>query len=145
QLPLGHGHPLPAEVVDRQTLDDLILAILASTGKGVDQAFLDTVAAIGIYAHADPVALVRTQGPGTHVVDRCRCGRGGGRLAAGFDDGGTALLHRRDEILLQPSLVYQFRSRPTLDGSLEDIRILGCAMVAPDDHFLDVGRVAAGL
>src|SRR5581483_1173783 len=95
-------------------------------------------------AHADPLA-VGAQGPVAHVVDRGRRRRGRAGSAARLDDGGAALLHHRDEVLLDPGLVDQRPGGLALDRGVADVRVLGGAVVAPDDDLVDVGDGGAGL
>src|SRR5690554_2441818 len=144
QLVFGGLHLATAEVVDVQALDDLVLAAFAGDRVGVDDARLDAVAAVGGDRHADDLA-VGAQRPVAHVVNggRGRGGRGGG--AAGLDDGGTALLHVRNEGVLVPVTLDQLGGGLAGHLAVGDVGVLGGAVVAPDDHALDVGDVLAGL
>src|SRR3546814_8141130 len=61
------------------------------------------------------------------------------------DDGGAALLHDRNEVLLDPGLIDEVDRGLVADQRVRDVRVLGCRVVAPDDHLADVGGLAAGL
>ena len=107
QFLLSGFHFGAAEVVNVNALHNFPLAIFAAAGEGVDQAFLNAVAAIAVYAHRYPVVAVSAQRPAAYMVDRRVGCRGGRRRAAGFNDGGAALLHGRDKVIFQPVLVNQ--------------------------------------
>src|SRR3546814_9785859 len=62
-----------------------------------------------------------------------------------LDDGGAALLHDRNEVLLDPGLIVEVDRGLVADQRVRDVRVLGCRVVAPDDHLADVGGLAAGL
>src|ERR1035438_4207682 len=83
-----------AEGIDRKALHDLVVAACAGYGIGIDQPFLDAIAAVGSNAHAGPIALPGAEHPGAHMVDRRRGRRCGRRGAARLDDGRATLLHR---------------------------------------------------
>src|SRR6185312_7240318 len=104
QLGVSRIHALTAELVDGQALNDLIFTVLDRDRIGVNDSFLDSIAAVGRHRHADPVPAGRAMEPGMNVVD----GRGGGRSGRGsatrLDDGGAALLNHRDESLFNPLL-----------------------------------------
>src|SRR5690349_22481720 len=53
----------------------------------------------------------------------CRGRRGRRRQAARLDDGGAALLHGRDEVLLDPVLVDQRLGRLAADDRVRDVRV----------------------
>src|SRR5258708_19147005 len=138
---LGDGgvDPGTREVVDLQALDDLPLAVLDGDGEGGDQALGHAVRAVGDDTHRGPVAGGGAVPPGTHVVEgRARCA-GGRRGAAGLDDGRAALGHGRDEVRLQPLLVVDdLGGVLAVDLGVENVRVLGGGVVAPDGQPLDV-------
>src|SRR5689334_14565333 len=102
-------HALAAEFADLDAFDDLVAAAAAGHGIAVDHAFGDAVAAVGRYAHGEPVAVARAGNPVAHMVDRRVCSARGGRKATRVDDRGTALLHGRDKAVLEPGLVVDLR------------------------------------
>ena len=55
QFLLGSGHPGAAKFTDLNTLYDAPVTVAAMTRKGVDQAFLYSVRAVGTHAHGNPV------------------------------------------------------------------------------------------
>src|SRR5581483_3224469 len=55
QLLVRGIHPLPAELIDGQSLDDLIIAVLDRYRVGIDDALLDAVTPVRRYTHAEPV------------------------------------------------------------------------------------------
>ena len=63
-----------AEIVDREPLDDLVIAAHAPDRVRVDDAFLDAVAAVGRDSHADPIVAGSAERPIADVIDRGRCG-----------------------------------------------------------------------
>lgn len=69
QLLLSGFHFLAAELIDRQTLDDLVVTVLADARIRIDHTFADAIGAIGRYRHADPVTVRRAERPVAHVVD----------------------------------------------------------------------------
>src|SRR5690606_5807852 len=138
QLGLGGGHPRPGEVVDLEALDDLPVAALAHAGEGVDQALLDTVAAVGVDPHADPVTVGGTEGPGAHVADGGVGGGGGGGGTAGLDDGGAALLDIGDEGAFVPVLLHHADGGLDLLDVVVNVGVLGVGMVATDSHVENV-------
>src|SRR5207245_2333155 len=74
-----------------------------------------------------------------HVVNRGVGGRCRARGAAGFDDRRAALLHGRDEVVLEPLLVVDdLRGGAAVHLRVEDVGVLGRGMVAPDGHVGDV-------
>src|SRR5262245_57509874 len=75
ELLVSGVHALAAEVIDRETLHDLVVAIPARDRITVDHAGGNAIAAIGGHGHADPVALGGAFHPVTHVIDCCRCRR----------------------------------------------------------------------
>ena len=93
KLLIRNLHPFAAEIVDTDTLDDLILTILTNTGEGVDNTLTDTVAAVSGHRHAYPVVPRRTQCPRPHMVNGGGSGGSGGRRTPGLDDSGATLLH----------------------------------------------------
>jgi hypothetical protein len=62
-----------------------------------------------------------------------------------LDDGRAALLHHCHELAGQPLLVLREHLADGLaaDGAVADVGVLRAAVVAPDDHVLDVGVVHA--
>src|SRR5437764_4890944 len=98
-------HALAAELADLQALHQLVAAVAAGYRIAVDHAFGNAVAAVGWHAHGDPIAVTRAGNPVAHVVDRRVGGARRGRKAARVDDRGAALLHRRNEAVLEPRLV----------------------------------------
>src|SRR5581483_6378750 len=62
-------HALAREVAHLESLDDLVLAALASHRVAVEHAFGDAVAAVGRDAHRHPVAFRRAHDPVAHMVD----------------------------------------------------------------------------
>jgi len=147
QLLGGGVDPGPAEVVDVEALDDGPLATARGAREAGDDPLGHAVGAVGRHRHRHPVALGRAEHPVVHVVDG---GVGGGRRggrAAGVDDGGAALLHRGDEVGLEPGLVGAggLEARPPLDLRVEHVGVLGGGVVAPDRHVGDVGDRGAGL
>src|SRR5699024_5210912 len=80
------------------------------------------------------------------VVDggvRSRGGRGG---TTGVDDRRTSLGHGGDEVLGDPVLVTDgLGGGPAGHGGVEDVRVLGGRVVAPDGQVRDVGDSGAGL
>src|SRR5690625_2509978 len=77
------------------------------------------------------------------MVDGSGGGGGGAGSSPGIDDGGTPLLHRRDELLLEPAAVHQLG--PWLTGCMcvARLRYLGAGMVAPDGELPDVAHFDA--
>ena len=85
-------------------------------GNDGDQPLGDAVGAVGRHRHAHPVAVAGAEHPVAHVVDGGVGRRRRARQAAGLDDRRTALLHGRDEVVLEPGLVVRRarrRSCPT--------------------------------
>src|SRR5665811_1405304 len=109
------------ELVDLQTLDDGDLGVLRGDGEGRDESFGDSIGTIGGDGHREPVAFRRTLEPVAGVIDRRGSSRGRRRGAACFDDRRAALLHSRDEVALEPSLVDEFRNGLAADGGLESV------------------------
>ena len=73
------------------------------------------------------------------MVDRGVGGRGGAGGAARLDDRRAALLHRGDEVVLDPVAVAdRLGGVGALDLGVEHVRVLGGRVVAPDRH---VGHV----
>src|SRR5690606_35586531 len=127
------------EVVDLQALDDLVGAVLADHGERRDQAFGHAVGAVGGHGHGDPVTVGGAVDPVVDVVDGCARGRGGRGGAAHLDDLGAALGDAGDEFVFQPLLVVDGLGGVfSLDLGVEDVRVLGGGVVAPDGHLLDV-------
>ena len=87
------------------------------------------------------------------VVDKRRdtihdriCSRPGGRKSPRLDYRGAALLHRGDEIFLQPFLVADhFVGRTTVDFGVVEIWILSRRMISPDSHVRDRADAHASL
>ena len=74
-----------------------------------------------------------------------RRGEGGGE-AARLDDGRTALLHRLDEVALQPRVVGDdLRGGASADAGVEEIGELRVRVVAPDRGVRDLAPRHAGL
>ena len=69
QLFVGRFHTLAAEIVDRQALHDLVVAILTGDRKAVDDAGGNSIAAVRGHAHAGPVAIGSSLHPIAHVID----------------------------------------------------------------------------
>src|SRR5262245_55574373 len=85
-------HAGAAEIGEGYALYDLVPAVAADARIAIEHAFRYAVAAVGRDAHADPVAVGRSEDPVAHVVDR-RIGRAGRRgQAARVDDRRPALL-----------------------------------------------------
>src|SRR5262249_35739503 len=113
-------------------LDDLVAAVAAGDGIAVDHALGDAVGAIRGNAHAHPVVLARAIDPVANVVHRRVGGAGGARYAAGFDDGGAALLNGRNEVALDPGLIVdELRDLGAIDLRRVQIRVLGRRVIAP--------------
>ena len=72
--------------------------------------------------------------PVVHVVERGVGGRRGRRRAARLDDRGAALLHGRDELLLDPRLVDEIARGLAVDLGVEHVGVLRGRVVAPDRH-----------
>src|SRR6185437_7516776 len=144
QFLFGGVHAGARELADFQSLHDFVFAVLAGHGITIDHAGRDAVGAVGRNAHRCPIAFGGTERPRAHVVDRGRRGRRGGRRAARLDDGGAALLHGRDEILLVPVLIDQRQRGLALHRRVMDVGVLRRGVIAPDDHPRDVGVVRAG-
>src|SRR5690554_6669373 len=142
QLVFRRLHLATAEVVDLQALNNLVVAVLATHGVGVDDAFGDAVTAIGRNRHADDA--VGAQRPVAHVIDGGGSGGSGGRSPARLDDGGAALLHGGDEVVFVPVTLDQIESGLAIYLGVGQIGVLGGAVVAPDDHAVDVGNALAG-
>src|SRR5205823_4653141 len=94
-----------AEVIERNVLNYLQFSSVAADRERADQSFLHAVAAIRAETNAVPVTHrceLRNR------ADRIDNGVGstcGARCAPGFDNGGTALLHSRNELALEPGFV----------------------------------------
>ena len=101
--------------------------------EGGDEALRDAVGAVRRDAHGGPVALGGAVDPGVHVVDGGVGGGGGRGRATGLDDRRAALGDGRDEVVGQPLLVVDDLGG-VLAGDLrvEDVRVLGGRVVAPD-------------
>ena len=80
-------------------------------GNAGDQPFGHAVGAVGRHGHAHPVAARGAERPVAHVVDGGVGRRRRARQAASLDDRRAALLHGRDEVVLEPCLVAR-RARP---------------------------------
>ena len=107
-----------------------------------DQPFGDAVGAVGRHGHAHPVAVGGAERPVAHMVDGGVGGRRRRRQAAGLDDRRTALLHGRDEVVLEPGLVVDSSAAFLPDDlAVEEVGVLRRRVVAPDRHLLDVGDV----
>src|SRR5256885_14913927 len=98
-------HALAAELADLKPLHDLEAAAAGRDRITVDHAFGNAVAAIRCDPHRHPVAVARAVDPVADVIDRRIRGARRRRKAARIDDGGAALLHRRDEGRLEPGLL----------------------------------------
>src|SRR5699024_8054471 len=138
----GARHPFATEVVDGEVLDDLVVAVFAADRERIRDAFRDAVAAVGGNAHADDA--VAAVDPVAHVVDGGIGGGSGTGGTARLDDGGTAFLHRGDELVFVPVALDLSGRRLAFDGGMADVGILGGAVVAPDDHAVDVSHLGAG-
>src|ERR1700728_1865577 len=103
ELPMRGLHLLAGELVDVESLDDAVTAALANHGIRVHDAFGNAVAAVGGHAHADPIAVAGAEYPGMYVIQRRRGGRGRRRGPSCLDDGGAALLHGGNEMILEPA------------------------------------------
>ena len=138
---------VPAEVVDVEALDDLVLAVLGGAREARDDPLGSAVAPVADHAHRHPVAVGRAEDPGADVVDGGVGGRGRRREAPRLDDGGAALLHGGDEVALEPGLVGAGRGEAGLavDLGVEHVGVLRGRVVAPDRHLRDGGAVHAGL
>ena len=81
----------------------------------------------------------RVSPPALHVVAGGLGGRHGRAELPGRDDGGAALLHGGQEGALQPGGVVDDLGRGlAADGGVGGVGELGGAVVAPDDHVLDL-------
>src|SRR5690606_15283737 len=69
QLLCGGIHSCSREIVDVQALNNLPIAILTNTRERIDKPFFDTVTAIAVNGHTDPVAIRRTQSPVAHMAN----------------------------------------------------------------------------
>ena len=105
-----------------------------TTGNDGDQALGDAVRAVRHDGGRGPVALGRAVDPVADVVDRRVRGRRRGRRPAGLDDRRAALGDRRDELVAQPALLDLLRGDLAADLGVEQVRVLGGRVVAPDRH-----------
>ena len=78
-----------------------------------------------------------TERPLPHVVERGRRGRRRRRRAPRLDDRGAALLHGRDEVVLDPRLIDEVARGLAVDLRVEQVGVLGRGVVAPDRHVGD--------
>src|SRR6266540_7563550 len=131
QLLQARVHARAAEIADREALDDPVPAVLAGYGIAVYHAFRNAIAPVGRNTHADPVARARAAHPIADVVDGgVRRARRGGKPAR-LDDRGAALLHRRDESLLEPILIVDHRPDLLAAGlCLEHVGVLRRRVIA---------------
>src|SRR5690606_14599703 len=131
-------HLLPREVVELETLHDLVPPVLAADRERVHDALGDAVAAVGSDGHADPV-LAGAERPVAPLIDRGR-GRGPGRgRAARLDDLRAALRDPRAELVARPLRADERQRRRAGDGRVREIRELRRRVIAPDDHASDLG------
>src|SRR5699024_9800129 len=137
QLLVGGVQTRARELVDFQALDDFPFAAFAGAWEREDHALLDAVAAVCRDGHGDPVIAVGAAHPVADMVDGAgsRRRRAGG--SAGLDDGGAALLHRGDEVVLVPVTVDLIDTGLAVDIDVVNVRILGGRVIAPDRHLLD--------
>ena len=91
--------------LDLESLNDLVRTARAGDRKARDQPLRHAVGTIRRDRHRYPVAVRRAQDPVVDVVDRGVGGRRRARGAARLDDRRAALLHGRDEVVLEPLLV----------------------------------------
>ncbi len=114
--------------------------------KTADQPVGHSVGPVGRDRHRHPIAGRRAGHPVIHVVDRRVCGRGRARRAADLDDLSASLLHARDELVLEPLLVIDHLGGvAAVHLRVEDVRILGGRVVAPDRHVRDLAHRCPGL
>ena len=114
--------------------------------EGRNQSFIDAVATIG--TEADAVEITATGGV-DNGADRVHHGVGcAGRTRGStrLDDRRTALLHRFDEIALEPiAVVDHVHCGLAVDSGIREIGILRGGVVAPDRHVGDCRNVYPGL
>ena len=127
---------LAAPVVDRQALDDLVVAALADAGVAEDDARRDAVAAVGRAPPSRPSrrrALPSTQSRMWSIADEAA--EAAERGAARLDDRRAALLHGRDEGLPVPGSRRPARA-PACPATVQcdEVGELGRGVVAPDRH-----------
>src|SRR5690349_77629 len=67
QLRVSGSEARPAEIIQRETLDDPVFPVFDGDRVGKNDSRADAVAAIGGHRHAHPVALRRAVHPGVHV------------------------------------------------------------------------------
>mmetsp|Transcript_10817 Transcript_10817/g.23274 ORF Transcript_10817/g.23274 Transcript_10817/m.23274 type:complete len:217 (-) Transcript_10817:585-1235(-) len=122
--------------VNAQALHDGPLALLAGDRVAVHQAHWHAVAAVRHHAHADPAAVSGgAQHPVTDVVAGAAGGRQGAGQTAGLDDCSAPLLHRGDELAVQPGVVANHVADGlAADSAVVDVGVLGGGVVAPDGH-----------
>ena len=111
-----------------------------------DQSFLDAVTSIGTNRDAVPIVRWRVGSKRNNRIDNRIGSRAGGRKSACLDYGGAALLHRSNEIFLQPFLVSDhFVRGTTVNPGVVEIWILSRRVISPDGHVRDRANAYAGL
>mmetsp|Transcript_2223 Transcript_2223/g.5241 ORF Transcript_2223/g.5241 Transcript_2223/m.5241 type:complete len:402 (+) Transcript_2223:238-1443(+) len=140
----GGVHKSPGALVDGQPRHDGPLSPHARHREGVHEPRLNPVRSFSPgrhHAHRDPRASRRAVDPVAHVVaHRRRRGKRRGQLARG-DDGGSALLHRGDELPVQICVVaYGLADGYPSRLAVVDVWVLRRGVVAPDYAVLDVAH-----
>src|SRR5690606_5857425 len=102
-------HAGATERADLDALHDRVAAVGARHGIAIDDTLGNAVAPIGRNAHADPITAGCALDPVAHVIDGGVGSTGCRGSAACIDDRRTALLHGRDEAVLEPGLVVDQR------------------------------------
>mmetsp|Transcript_26526 Transcript_26526/g.67480 ORF Transcript_26526/g.67480 Transcript_26526/m.67480 type:complete len:354 (+) Transcript_26526:696-1757(+) len=142
QLLLGGAQQRARRVVQLQALYDVPLATRASDGVGEHEAGGHPVRAVRHHTHGHPLAARGAQHPVAHVVAHRGGGRQGGGQAASLDDGRTALLHRGDELAVEPRVVgHGGADGLAVHGAVVHVGVLRGGVVAPDDDVAHVGVV----
>src|SRR3990172_2008604 len=134
------------EGVELDALHDLPPAVARDAdGEGRDEALRDVVAAVGDDRDAGPVVGRRRRHQAPDVVHDPLRGGERARGAACRDDRRAALLHRGEELALEPGAVDRVGDLLRPDVAVSEVRIEGRAVVTPDDELLHVAHARAGL
>ncbi|CEP00859.1 hypothetical protein PBRA_008171 [Plasmodiophora brassicae] len=146
ELGLGRLDGLGDLVVQRQARHDLVRALGALDRVREDDARADAVRRVRrrVDAHRHELVGVGADQPRAQVVlDRVRR-RHGAAEAAGRNDVGAPVLHRRHEVAQQPRVTADggLHRLVPVDGRVQRVRHLRLGVVAPDDTVADAGRVA---
>src|SRR3954463_13789511 len=134
------------ELVQRDVLHDLMTAVtLRPEWERRHETLRDAVRAIAHDGRAEPVVRGRGRDQAPHMIDeRLRCGERA-RGTARRDDGRTALLHDRDEFVLEPRPVDGLVRGATVHLRVREVWEECRAVISPDDQLRDVTHPRTGL